>query len=242
MKLYTICDKENSLFDIKESYGVNLKDYSVKEYLNFMNDVKKLYIVRLFSWYETDMSDRDEGSIIDHYTINYNNVIIKDDKLFGVLVKTRGMFPKYRVVKFETEHKELALGGGYNSLDYDWWIKEIESKDSHLIDALSKYVVVEEYFSYEKGKLSMYLREVVNFAPRLCIVENDEILGFNYDEHEYLISDKRTHLHKTTSENGENKSIKIRQLMLIDEEFLNKNILDVNYDLFSKGEYKIMSE
>ena len=197
MKLYTICNNENSLFDIKESYGINLKEYSLNDYLTFMNEAKKFYIIRLFSWYETDMSDRDEGSIIDHYTINYNNMIIKDNKVIGVLVKTRGMFPKYRVVEFKTEHKQLVLGGGYNSLDYDWWIKEIEPKDSHLIDALSKYVVVDEYFSYEKDKLSMYLREVINFSPSSCIVENNEVLGFKYDEHEYLISDKRTHLHKT---------------------------------------------
>ena len=63
MKLYTYCEKDEAKIVFhNKTEGVKLVEYSYQEYLTFIKEVCKYYIHYYHSWYETDMSDRDEGS------------------------------------------------------------------------------------------------------------------------------------------------------------------------------------
>ena len=99
MKLYTYCDEKNSEIKLSCSGGIKKEEYTYEEYLSYLEEAKKFYVHMLHYYYETDMSDYDEGRIYNDFSINYNNMIIKDNKLFGVLVNTNGMFPKLYIYK-----------------------------------------------------------------------------------------------------------------------------------------------
>lgn len=243
MNLYTICTKDESLYELQSIYGVKFQDYSMNDYNYFMDIAKKHYIHRLFSWYETDMSDSDSGTINDNYPINYTNIVIKDNELYGVLVKTKGMFPKYYLLEFEKKHKRVTLGGGYNDLDYDWWIKDKDISNLDTLNVSSNYVIIYEKISYDNNKLSYYEREIIGFLQRDCIIKNDCIIGLKYEDdtlHEFIFSDKDSFIQKHITENGQFKSVINMKLVEINEEFLNMNIIDVTYKDFTKGNFKLL--
>ena len=243
MKLFSDCNKKNSLFNLNSSIGVNFKDYSMDDFNRFMETAKKHYVKRLFSWYETDMSDSDSGNIFDYFSINHTNMIIKDNDLYGVLVKTRGMFPLYYLLNFKTKHTQAALGGGYNSLDYDWWIMDNDLNNLDTLNVASNYVLLYEKISYNKDKLSFYSRDVISFLQQDCIIENNAIVGLKYEDDnlfEFKFLDKNSLIKKIVKEDGNHKSITNMKLVQINKEFLDMNIFDVTYEDFKKGNFKLL--
>lgn len=241
MKLFTVCKNSESLYDLKASIGVKLQEYSVNDFYAFYEKAKKHYICRRFYWYETDMSDSDSGTIYDLYPINHTNMVIKDNSLYGVLVKTRGMFPEYRIVEFSKCHKEAALGGGYNKLDYDWWIKDNDKEKEEELNVSSSYVLLCEYIGYQNGKISSYMRDVVGFLPNDCIIENGCVVGlkYKYDKnYEFIFKDADSLTNESVSEDGDTKSVRKKKLVKIDGQLLEKNIFDVTWDDFKKGRSK----
>ena len=243
MKLYTICSKEESLIDLKSTQGVKFQEYSMKDYEFFIEIAKKYYIQRYFSWYETDMSDSDSGSITDYYPINYNNMVVKDNKLYGVLVKTRGSLAEYYLLDFEKKQMSAALGGGYNDLDYDWCIKDNSFTNLEAINVSSNYILLCEKIAYNGSKLYSYEREVVGFLPQDCIIKNGCIIGLSYKNDsllEFIFSNEESLTKKTETKNGKFKNITNIKLVKLDEKFLNKNIKEVSYNDFKKGNFKIL--
>jgi len=245
LKLLTICEKSESLYKLNEFLGVKLEEYSWDEYLAFNDICKKYYVSRKFYWYETDMSDNDSGTIYDDYPINYSNMIINNGKLHGVLVSTRAFFPDYFILEFEKGHKEAALGGGYNSLDYDWWIKKHENKDQEFINITSKYVLVKQKITYDNGTLSTYIRDIIGFLSDSLIVEDNNIIGLKYVEndsnlYEFIFSNKDTFLVKNVCKDGTYETTYTYTLIELNKAFLDNHITNVTYDDFKNGNYKIL--
>lgn len=240
MKLYTICPEKESLF--KNIDNLNFEEYTMADYNKFVEEVKKYYISSRFYWYETDMSDSDSGTVYRSFPINYTNMIIKDNELYGVLVNTNGIFKEHYVLKLKDKHVEAHLGGGYEVLDYDWDLKEKDSSKPYLIDISQKYVMVYETFSYLKGKLSLYRREIVGFFPIDCILKDDKVIGLKYrnssDELDFLFDDRKTYTHKIVTGDDSSKTVRLFTFVEVNEEFLEKNILKVTSSDFSKGNFK----
>lgn len=244
MNLYTICDKSESLIDLKSIYGVKFQNYSMEDYIKFIEIAKKHYIHRLFYWYETDMSDSDSGSVSDDYPINYTNFVIKDNNLYGVLVKTRGSYPEYFILEFEKKHFKVALGGGYNDRDYDWWIKDKDLKNLDTLNISSSYVLLCEKIYYDNDKIFSYERDIIGFFQENCIIENNSIIGLKYKingkSHEFIFTNEDSLFERLTDENGVYKTVINIKLVKLDEEFLNMNIYGVSYDDFKKGNFKLL--
>ncbi|MBE6143066.1 MAG: hypothetical protein E7177_03665 [Erysipelotrichaceae bacterium] len=242
MKLYTIVeDKEVLITSCNNNLKVGLKEYSYKEYLSFIEEVKKYYLHEYHYWYTTDMSDRDEGSNVEKYTINHSNMVIRDNKVYGVLVKTGNNYPKYYICTFEKGEYYIDLAGGYNKNSFSWTIKE----NPYVIN---DYLIIREYISYSlyeknnKKVLSIYRREVIGLFKEDAIFENDLLIGFKKDDQQFIISDPSTYQNIKTNNDYGNDNYNIDTLVKVDEEFLNNNIFDVSYEDFRNGNYQLFTK
>lgn len=235
MKLYTYCSNLDS--EIKLSYpnGIKKEEYSYEDYLLFLEQGKKYYIHMLHYYYETDMSDYEEDRIFNDFSINYNNMIIKDNELFGALVRTSGMFPKLYIYKLGEYNFGVELEGGYNSNSYDWWYQENDLSNSLTLEASLKYILIKENITYDNNnpkKISIYLRDIINLTQKDFILENNKVVAINYLDHQFILEDK--------------DEVRIKEgnttyhLIRINKEFLDKNIFDVSYEDFSNNKYEIL--
>lgn len=240
MKLFTICNETESLFKEKYVNNIKLCDYTIDDYKRFLEVGKNHHIYMRRYWYETDMSDSSSGTIHHYNTINQSNMIIKDNELYGVLVSTRGYFPTYRILTLESKHQKLALGGGYNTDDYDWYLRDNDLSNKETLEASTNYVLVDEMRVYSikdtnEKELSRIEREVIGLLQSSCLINNNQVIGFKYDGHEYIIDDKESLTIETTKFDGNKAEYKyIKKLYKVDEDYLEKNIFTISYSDWKK--------
>ena len=188
MKLFTICDKSESKLNLNGDLGVKLMEYSYEDYLNFLNQSKKYFVYESHDWYETDMSDSDSGSRNRKFSINYNNMIVKDNELYGVLVKTSQIFPSYYILTLKEKRYFIELEGGYNSNSYSW--KLVEYDNINNIDILLSYILIVEKIIIEekagKTKIIYYDREIKNLMPQYLIYKDDKVIGIDLYFHNFI--------------------------------------------------------
>ena len=247
MKLFTYCETKEATYlcDDKQN-GVKLKEYSYEEYLRFMDSCKKYFVSHYHTWYETDMSDKDEGTTSERFSINYSNMIIKDNEVYGVLVKTTNMFPRYYILVLEKKHKGVELGGGYEEDSHDWLLKE------HCIDETSyEYILINEQINISINKtnylekISGYTRKIVGFLGENLIYNNGKLVGFKYGTHNFIIDDEATWISKINKENQNSSSIEkfisINTLIKVNRAFLDEKVFDSSYLDFYNKQHKIFS-
>lgn len=238
MKLYTYCNANEA--DIKiNGVGVKFENYSYSDYQKFLNIAKNYVVKRIYSWYETDMSDSDSGTITDYISINYANMVIKNNELYGVIVKTRDYTPKYRIVEFKTKHVQGAYGGGYSENDYDWFI--LDNKTNNL--AILNYALIVEEIFYDHGEIGNYKREVFGFLDDDAIIIDGELIGFknNFDlNSKFILADESTHFIETGAKTGNYRTIKKFRLVNLTENYLENAVFEVTYNDFKTGNYKLL--
>ena len=234
MKLFTYCENEHSEVKLPKPHGVKQEEYTYEEYLSFLKEAKKYYIYMYHYYYETDMSDYSTGSSSEIFSINYNNMIIKDHKLYGVLVFNSNVFPDFYFYKFNDEEFKIELEGGYNSNSFTWSYKKNNLNDYLTLNASATYLLIKEVIKYKEDnpkEVSYYNREIINLTQNNFIVENEEIVGIKYNGIIFKLDSKIT-----TNDNVKYHLIKINP------EFLEKNIMNVYYKDFQEGNYKILDE
>lgn len=248
MKLYTYCKKDEAeILCYNKEDGVKLVEYSFEDYLKLIEEAKKYYITYYHYWYDTDMSDSDEGSSSDSYPINFSNMIIKDNKLYGVLVKNSNDFPDYLILELKKENVKLELGGGYNTNSFTWSLKK------HKVDEeTSNYVLVHEIIQVSTNKntrkksLSIYKRKILGFLDKNQVFENDKLVGFNYYGNEFRLDDSSNWIQKNIEEIEFSDTIAhsthLYTLVKVDKEFLDKEVFDCSYQDFSKKKYKMFTK
>lgn len=244
MKLYTYCNSnEASILCSNKREGVKLVDYSYGDYLRFIEGVKNFYLRHYHYWYQTDMSDRDEGSKTCYIGLNYSNIVIRNNELFGILVDTGGMFPSYCILKISLKKEELELGGGYEKNSHDWDLFK------HSIDPIAyEYVLVKENINVNinkvnsERKISYYEREIVGILTENLIYKGSEVIGFSYEDRDYLINDESTWESIITRSSEREKEIiessNIITLNKVTKEFLEKQIFSAPYSFYCKNKNK----
>ena len=248
MRLYTYCLKDEAeILCYNKKEGVKLVEYSYEDYLNFIEEAKKYYINYYHYWYETDMSDRDEGSTSDNYPVNYSNIVIRDNKLYGVLVKNSDDFPDYQILVLKNEKVKLELGGGYNENSFEWVLKKHEIHEETF-----NYVLVHELIQVSTDKnneekhLSIYKRKIIGFLAKNQIFENDKLVGFTYDNYQFKLDDSSTWINKISKEKEYNTTLEhatfIYTLIKVDKEFLDKEVFDCPYKDFRNKKYKMFTK
>lgn len=238
MKLYTYCNANESAIKIN-GVGVKLENYSYSDYQKFLNIAKNYVVRRIYSWYETDMSDSDSGSITDYIAITYANMVIKNNELYGVIVKTRGYTPKYHIVEFKTKHSKGAYGGGYSENDYDWFI--VDNKISNL--AVLNYALIVEEIFYVHDEIGNYKREVFGFLDDDAIILDGEVIGFKNPldvKREFVLADESTHFVETGDKTGNYRTIKKYRLVNLTQNYLENAIFEVTNNDFKTGKYKLL--
>ena len=231
MKLYTYCSNSLSEVKLDRNHGVKKEEYTYQEYLSFLKEAQRYYVHLYHSYYETDMSDHSSGSSSDHFSINYHNMIISDHKLFGVLVKTNSSFPKYFILKLSEKKLSIDLDGGYNSNAFTWTLMDNDLSNHLTLIASFKYILIVENKRYEGQELKYYEREIIAPIQKDFIVKDNLVTHVKYLNHKIdLSSDNEVKI-------KDNTTVKV---IKIDEEFLNKNILDVSYRDFYYQKYTLI--
>lgn len=248
MKLYTYCNEKECDIKCYNSGAVKLIEYTYDDYNRFIKKVKSKYIKAYHSWYETDMSDSDSGSNCKSFPINHTNIIIKDNKIYGVLIKTFGMFPKYFIFPLEKEKYAVELSGGYDSDYYEWKYENYDLESVNTYEASLKYLLIIENISYQikdnNKEISLYLREVIGFVQSDFIVKNNKVIGLKYDNHEFIFDNPDSlRIEKTDISSYPDYSCEkytLYKLVIIDELLLEQNIFEITYDNFKNGNYRII--
>lgn len=245
MNLYTICDKNKSLIDLKSIHGIKFQDYSMDDYNKFIEVAKKHYVSRLYHWYETDLNDSNSGDVRYDYPIIYTNMVIKDNKLFGVLVKATGSYSdsEYYILEFNKKHEHAYLDGGYNVYSYDWWIKDKDLDNLDTLNASSNYALLYEKISYKDDKIYSYERNVIGFLQEDCIIKDGSIIGLSYkndDLYEFIFSNKDSLIQKKVIGSNKYKTEINMKLVELNEKFLDMNITNITREDFKKGNYKML--
>lgn len=248
MKLYTYCRQDEAeILCYNKEEGVKIVEYSLEDYLRYIDQVKKYYISYYHSWYDTDMSDRDEGSTSDNYPVNYSNIVIKDNNLYGVLVKNSNDFPNYLILVLEKEKVRLELGGGYSENSFNWFLKkhEVEEETSNHV-LVHEIIKVSTDINTNEKHLSIYKRKIIGFLANNQIFENDKLVGFTYDDCQFRLNDSSTWINKTSEENKFGTTIEyathVYTLIKVDKEFLDKEVFDCPYEDFRKNKYKMFTK
>lgn len=242
MKLYTVCDTKDGTYEVNK-LGIRLEEYSFEDYKRFISQANKYYVLREMEWYETDMSDSDSGSIRDKSDINYANMIIKDNSLYGVIVKTRNTTPEYAILDFKSMHAQGSFGGGYSVLDYDWWLKEKSVTTLNDFSEIVNYALVYENIFYIHGKIDSYSREIRGFLEDEAVTKNGKIVGVKSalaKDHEFIFDNKSTHYYQKGPQTGNYKIVEKCRLVKLTEQYLEDAIFEVSPNDFKKGNVKIL--
>ena len=210
--------------------------------------VKNKYVKAYHSWYETDMSDSSSGSNSKTFPINHTNIVIKDNEIYGVLVKTFGMFPKYLIFPLDKEKCSVELSGGYESDYYEWKYENYDLENIITYETSKKYVLIKENINYQikdnNKEIALYLREVIGFNQNDCIVKNNKVVGLKYDSHEFIFDNpdslKIEETNISSYPNYKYEKHTLYKLLIINESLLKENIFDITYNDFSEGNYKIL--
>ena len=245
MKLYTVCDLKEAEIKLKnESFGIRREEYSTEFYFELLRAVKDKYVHESFYWYETDMSDSDSGGHSADHTIDYTNIVVSNGALCGVIVRTSGYFPDFYLFDLKKGKLSLALGGGYNSLDYDFTLEDRVIPDGRVDVYAERMCVLEIVSRNEKGKVVSYRRHVGGFVPSFCKYEDGKNLlraHGNFDS-SFLLEDEGTYIQKEERPDDTNIVTETRTLVRVTPEFLEESIFPVTYPEFREGKYEVLGD
>ena len=250
MKLYTICKLNECEIKTEDNYGIKLVEYSVSDYKRFIEKAMSHYVCYHRYWYDTDMSDSSSGTITRKFSINQSNMVIKDNELYGILANCNMNYPKYYIYQFGKEKLKIELGGGYCDDSHEWVYKENDLSNLETLYASLSYVLIKEKICFsnknEETKMYLYERTIIGLLQKDCLIENGKVVGFTYDNNNFILASLDSFVQKTherreyTSESTD--VYEVYTLVKVSKEFLEENILNISYDDYRSGHYKVFTE
>lgn len=194
MRLYTIASIDD--YEIVTENGIYLKKvrYSKVDCLRFLIDAKKYYYTSAMESKSTDFNDRYSSSYLRYEHINFTNMVIKDNKFYGVMTMGASRYDTLKIVCTLDERKVNYYDGScYSYIDRDFEL--IENTDS-------KEAIEFSYIYYINHNVKIYklledteVLESDNDNPnylisRYVIMEEGKPVGFKYRDREYRLNDE----------------------------------------------------
>ena len=105
MKLYTVV--ENSDFKTIDNVHLSQCEYSLEQYKSFVEEAKKHYLYTRVISDETDMNDNYHSDYSYYTQINESNIVIKDNKFFGVIAYGLTRSSSFKAI-VSLEKKEIS--------------------------------------------------------------------------------------------------------------------------------------
>ena len=204
MKLFTITNEENHEIVTFDDIYLRKAEYSKKECKAFIEEAKKYYFTYLVESEDTDFNDRYSSSTKYYYQINLSNIVIKEDKFYGVVVSGLGRFNReYIICTFDEKEINIYDGSCYSYVDKTYTLCEYNLPQEAL-DFVFKYKIVmhqrvckfinnEDIFDSE-SETSYYI------TAYDVIMENGIAVGLKYQGHEYLLNNPESLIYNVTEE------------------------------------------
>jgi hypothetical protein len=197
--LYTVVTGDD--YDIKTNNNTCLRKikYSLKQYKSILLEAMNYYSKRIVSD-EIDLNDRYHDDVTYYNQINALNLVVKDDKFYGVVVSGLGRSDDYFIIStLDNMIVEDSKINGYNSIDCTY--KILESNLPLVAKEFDyKYHITWHSESYKviDGKEVLVL-EYKNdcFLLADCVLLEDGVaVGVVFKEHEFRINNPETMQYK----------------------------------------------
>ena len=193
MKLFTIASIDD--YEIETENNIYLKKvrYLKEDCLRFLLEAKKYYYTSEMESESTDFNDRYSSSYFRYEYINFENIVIKDNKFYGVMVMGADRVSSLKIVctldKMKVNYYD---GSSYSYINRNFEI--IENKDSEeAIEFSYKYYINKNVKIYKILEGNEELESNTDYVNHLIssyvIIDSGKPVGFKYEDREYRLND-----------------------------------------------------
>lgn len=204
MKLFTITNEENHEIVTYDNIYLRKAEYSRKECRAFIEEAKKYYFSYNVESESTDFNDRYSSSSIRYYQINLSNIVIKEDKFYGVIASGLGRFDNaYVICTFDKLSVNIYDGSCYSYVDKTYTLHKYDLPQEAL-DFVYKYKIVmdNKVYKFKNNEEILDSSQIISYY--LCagdvIMENGLPIGVKCEGHEYLLNNPESLVNKKMEE------------------------------------------
>ena len=200
MELYTVINEEK--YDVLANGTIKLKkaSYSRRQCVEFLEEAKKYYYTRCIESESTDFNDRYSDSVTYYEQVNLDNIVIKENKFYGVIVVGLGEYDKKYIICTLDDNKYKDFDGSvYSYVDKTYTLKEYNLPEEAL-DFVFKYYIeldVEVYRQISEGEEFESKNTLKYYLTAFNVIMVDgKAVGVKYKEHEYRLDDLESMVYK----------------------------------------------
>ena len=192
MKLFTITSEENHEIVTFDDIYLRKAEYSKKECRAFIEEAKKYYFTYLVESEDTDFNDRYSSSSKYYYQINLSNIVIKEDKFYGVVVCGLDRFnSEYVICTFDQMEHEFHDGSCYSYVDKTYTMHKYDLP-SESLDFVYKYKIIMDQrvckFINNEDIFDSESQHTYYLTAYDVIMENGCAVGLRFNNHEFLLN------------------------------------------------------
>lgn len=217
--LLTICSNNNSMKTANGFY-YEIKYYDIDIANNILLEAAQYYVYEEYKSWDTDFNENDNTDINSLISITKMNLVVKDNRFFGVLINERGFLnDNVYLVNNEINHIHYGDPGDYSGFSDVFYFKkwdkiycykacengalqlnnyrldivECNDNDKQMIfDSLIKWGISYQFHCVESNN-EYYNGSIIPLLPQNVIILNDKVIGFYAYENVFIIDECITH-------------------------------------------------
>ena len=197
MELFTVVNDSSDTIKCNSNIFIKKMEYSSVLLEQFIDVIKHYYVKMVGESEDTDFNDRYSSSWTNIFPCNLENVVIKDDKVFGFIVSGLNQVnEKLIVLTFDNDHYNYYDGSCYSYIEKDYYLKKYDF-DSIYLDIAVSHKVKKSYKIYKiidgkevldtEGEQTFDLTafDIKEENGNILIVKNDILFKYK-DENSYI--------------------------------------------------------
>ena len=201
MELFTVTIEGN--FEIETNNSIKLKkvSYSKKQCEEFLEEAKKYYYTRLIESESTDFNDKYSSSVKYYEQVNLSNIVIKENKFYGVVAVGLGKYDKKFVIcTLDNRVYNDYDGSVYSYVDKTYTLIEY-TLPYEALDFVHKYYIeldVEVYKQTDEGEKFDSKNKLKYYLTAFDVILVDgKAVGLKHKEKEYRIDQPESMVQKS---------------------------------------------
>lgn len=192
MKIYTIV--QNSNFKTIDNVYLSQCEYSLEQYKSFVEEAKKYYLYTRVVSDETDMNDNYHSDHSYLTRIYQNNIVIKDNKFFGVVAHGLGRYSSFKaIVSLEKEEISKNEEEGYNSTSRMFKLCKYDYNDEILNYPYEHCIKVESFVREDSEGKEIVKKEserIISLDCSYLVIKNDKVVGVKLNDIDFTFDSK----------------------------------------------------
>ena len=200
MELYTVTTEEK--YEVLANKVIPLKkaSYSKKQCEEFLEEAKKYYYTRVIESESTDFNDKYSSYAKYYEQVNLSNIVIKENKFYGVIVVGLGDYEKKFIVCSLDEREYNDYDGSvYSYVDKTYSLFQY-TLPYEALDFVHKYYIeldVEVYKQTQNGEKFESKNTLKYYLTAFDVIMVDgKAVGLKFKEHEYRLDDLESMVYK----------------------------------------------